>query len=247
MDFFYFAPDGLFGSYAPVPGPDASNAVAVLCYPFGQEYMRAHRAYRQLSVLLSRRGVPVLRFDYYGTGDSAGDGVEASLDRWVRNTRAAMDEARRRSGAERVYLAGLRLGAAVAALAAQGRGEVGRVVLWDPIVSGARMLEELEESATSGRDATWWVNGFPFPPPLRREVEPVRLPALDFPETARVTQVVSHRREEFESLAAALETHEGGFATRHVPSPSDWNYSDDVGGILLPRDMVRAVVDALAA
>jgi pimeloyl-ACP methyl ester carboxylesterase len=247
MDFFYFASDNLFGSYAPAPDPDVPEAVAVLCYPFGQEYMRAHRAYRQLSVLLSRRGVPVLRFDYHGTGDSAGEGTEASLDRWVHNTRAAMDEARRRSGATRVYLAGLRLGAAVAALAAQGQREVGRVVLWDPIVSGTRMLEEMEESAASPGDAMWWVNGFPCPLALRREVEPVSLLALDFPEEARITQVLSHRREEFESLAAHLEAHEGGFVTRHVPSPSDWNYSDDVGGILLPRDMVRAVVDALAA
>ncbi len=40
----------------------------VLAYPFGQEYMRAHRALRLLAQALTARGVHVMRVDYRGTG-----------------------------------------------------------------------------------------------------------------------------------------------------------------------------------
>ena len=44
----------LYGVYhAPVDFD--SRQAAVFCYPFGQEYMRAHRAYRQLATRLTER------------------------------------------------------------------------------------------------------------------------------------------------------------------------------------------------
>jgi pimeloyl-ACP methyl ester carboxylesterase len=248
MDFFHFASNTLFGSYAPAVGVEGRPEVAVvLCYPFGQEYMRAHRAYRQLAVLLSRQGVPVLRFDYYGTGDSAGEGTEASFDRWVDDARSAMDEARRRSGAARVHLAGLRLGGAVAAHAALGRDDVGRLVLWDPVVRGSHLIAELAPGQVSNADVTWFVSGFPFTAALRTEVDECDLRTVHLPENTRVALIVSHEHSDFGALEEALESHRGGLDTQLVPSPSDWNYVDYIGGILLPRDMVRAVVDALAA
>jgi alpha/beta superfamily hydrolase len=63
--------------HAPQAAPQRTGIV--LCYPFGQEYMRAHRACRQLAMLLAKKGYHVLRFDYSGTGNSSGDVDSASL------------------------------------------------------------------------------------------------------------------------------------------------------------------------
>lgn len=248
MEFFHFGPeDALFGSFAPATSSaGTAAAVAVLCYPYGQEYMRAHRAFRQVALLLSRQGVPVFRFDYAGTGDSAGRADDVRLDRWIEDVALAIDEARRRSGASRVRLAGLRLGGTVGALASAGRDDVERLVLWDPIVRGASFVGDLSRHAGAANGTTWWVNGFPVSDSLRSDLEPVDLSRAPMPDAARILQVVSHADREFDALGAVLESHPGGAETRVVPSPSDWNYLDAVGGILMPRDMVKAIVEALA-
>lgn len=247
MDFFHFGPGSLFGSILSPPPGGAPAAAVVLCYPFGQEYMRAHRAFRQLATLVSRKGSPVLRFDYFGTGDSPGEGTEVTLERWVEDTGAAIDEVRQRSGLDRVRLAGLRLGGVAAALASEGRDDVERVVLWDPVIRGGAFLDEVGRDVVSLVDSTWWVNGFPLPERLRREVEQVDLCRLSVPATTQVVQVTSHRNEEFERFSRAMEARSVQGGTRLIPSSSNWNYSDDVGGILLPREMVRGIVDALVA
>jgi alpha/beta superfamily hydrolase len=246
MDFFHFGQDDrLFGSYIPESGSAAPRAVVVLCYPFGQEYMRAHKAFRQVAVLLSRKGLPVLRFDYSGTGDSAGDGTETTLEDWVADVGAAIEEARRRSGATQVRLGGLRLGATLAALAARDRAEVERLVLWDPVVNGAGFLRDTEPRVGHRDGTTWWVYGFPLSEPLRSALRSVDLRDVSLPAKTRVVQMLSRPAANFEALADALADRVGEIESRIVPSPSDWNYTDEVGGILMPRDMVRGVVEAL--
>ena len=247
MDFFHFGSGALFGSMTPPPAGGAPAGAVVLCYPFGQEYMRAHRAFRQLATLVGRMGGPVLRFDYFGTGDSAGEGVDVTLERWVDDTRAAIAEARQRSGLDRVRVAGLRLGGVAAALAAEGRDDVERVVLWDPVIRGQAFLEELSTAGMTPVDSTWWVNGFPLSERFRMEVEDVDLCRLNVPAATEVVQVISHRNNEFDRFSQAMEARSVKGETRLIPSSSNWNYSDDVGGILLPREMVRGIVDALVA
>src|SRR5438128_11335151 len=56
---------------------------AVICYPWGHEYVNSLRGCRQLAARLARLGMDVLRFDYYGSGDSAGQGEDASLSTCV--------------------------------------------------------------------------------------------------------------------------------------------------------------------
>ncbi len=247
MEFFYFGPGHLFGSITPPLARGTPSAAVVLCYPFGQEYMRAHRAYRQLATLISRMAGPVLRFDYFGTGDSPGEGEEVTLQRWVEDTGVAIDEVRQRSGLDRVRMAGLRLGAVAAALASEGRDDVERMVLWDPVIRGRAFLDELDKEGVTPVGSTWWVNGFPASERLRREVDEVDLCRLTVPAATQVVQVISHRNVEFERFSQAMEARSVRGETRLIPSSPNWNYSDDVGGILLPREMIRGVVDALVA
>ena len=83
----HFGPVGspLFGCYHPPDGAARRSGV-VLCYPFGQEYVRAHRAFRLLANRLASVGFHVLRFDYHGCGDSSGGRGRGDLSRWKSDT-----------------------------------------------------------------------------------------------------------------------------------------------------------------
>jgi uncharacterized protein len=114
----------------------------VLSSPFGHEYINSHRALRQLATLLAAAGFPVLRFDYYGCGDSLGEEGEASLSHWMEDTLAAISELQKQTGFTRVSLIGLRLGGTIAAAVASRRRDLAGLVLWDPITDGQQFVEE---------------------------------------------------------------------------------------------------------
>lgn len=127
----------LFAVLTPASGARQRRAV-VFCPPFGEEYVRAHRTGRVMAERLAARGLDVLRFDYYGTGDSGGDDHEFSLIGAAADVGDACAEVRAVSGASRVTLIGLRDGAAAAILAAESTRAVDRLVLWDPTTIARR-------------------------------------------------------------------------------------------------------------
>jgi uncharacterized protein len=144
--FYFGASDrGLFGIYHPPAGMPKGEGV-VLCPPFFGEYLRAHGCLRRVAIALAESGVPVLRFDYRGTGDSAGKFEETTPDDWRADIEAAVTELRDLSGVGRVRLVGVRLGATLAAQVAMEIGAVDSLVLWDPIVNGNAYVEQLEQT-----------------------------------------------------------------------------------------------------
>jgi len=140
----WFGPDDrrLFG-WLHVPEAAAARAGVVLCPPLAQEYLDTHATFRQLAFGLQARGMVALRLDYAGTGDSFGDeddpgGVEAMT--------ASIGHALgllRRAGCRRTALVGMRMGAALAANAAELDGRVDALALWDPCASGRSFLREV--------------------------------------------------------------------------------------------------------
>jgi pimeloyl-ACP methyl ester carboxylesterase len=116
----------------------------VICNPLGYEAMSAHRSLRQLAERLAGAGLPALRFDYRGTGDSSGDpGEPGRVRAWIDDIGMAMRELRNRSGTHQVALVGLRFGATLAILAAAEGLEVDAIVAWAPVVSGRAFVREL--------------------------------------------------------------------------------------------------------
>jgi pimeloyl-ACP methyl ester carboxylesterase len=143
--FFGVAGHTLFGSYHPPSGAPQGEGI-VICPPLFAEYLRTHSSLRRLAIRLAESGRHVFRFDYYGTGDSSGEFVTTTPDDWLADIGAALAELQAISGVRRVRLAGVRLGATLAARAALEMRSVDRLVLWDPIVAGAAYLRQLRET-----------------------------------------------------------------------------------------------------
>ncbi len=116
----------------------------MLCNPFGYEAICAHRSLRHFAENIAASGAFALRFDYDGTGDSAGDDRDPDrLGGWIRSTQEAVRTLREQCGVERVWLLGVRLGALVAVLASNDV-DVAGVIAIAPVVSGKAYLRELK-------------------------------------------------------------------------------------------------------
>jgi uncharacterized protein len=248
---FYFGTSAapLFGVYHPPRGARVRDHGVVLCYPYGQEYMRGHRAFRQLALLLARVGFHVLRFDYSSTGDSGGESQDVDLDRWAEDLDAAIDELRETADIGGVSLVGARLGAAVAARLAAGRADIDSIVCWDPVVRGQDYLDEilsgaaLEGTPADGPTAVLaGVNGFPVTRRLRDQIRGLDLCGAAVATPSAVHVVVSEDRPEYAPLARALETRAAGASYVHIPARGNWNEVDNFGSALLPQEVIQGIV-----
>lgn len=133
-----------FGHYHP-PSPqcDDRHTGIVLCPAFGYEDVCSHRAYRFLAGQLANVGFSVLRFDYDGTGDSAGYSHDtARVSTWSQDIELAVDELRRLSQCRHVSLFGMRLGGLLAIEAAR-TSTIESLVLWAVPRSGRKYSREM--------------------------------------------------------------------------------------------------------
>lgn len=262
--FFGSASRALYGTYHPPqvraqPMSRASEGV-VLCPPFGVEYMRSHRAFRQLTTLLTRGGFHVLRFDYGGTGDSAGDGLDATTDAWVADVRTAIQELQDTAGIEEVTLLGLRLGGAMALEAARGRPDVRRVILWDPVADGELYLREILKvdsaaelddlmglcSRNSAREApALGVSGFPLPRSLSEGIRSLRPGGEGLAPGMPVEVVASSASPHYEALRSRIAASGVAVTLHVVPSEGDWAEGDAFGSALLPQGIIQHMVDLM--
>jgi pimeloyl-ACP methyl ester carboxylesterase len=159
--FYFGGAQHLFGWFAPGSSFTRRDCAVLVCPPLGHEYMCGYRALRHLSMRLADAGFPVLRFDHFGTGNSAGGPEDPSLvPAWHQGVSLAIDELRRLSGVERIVVVGLRFGATIATAVAADRGDVDTLVLWSPCISGksyvrqVRMLGLTNTERAEGQDSS---------------------------------------------------------------------------------------------
>jgi len=130
----------------------AGRQGVVLCGPHGHDEESVHPLWRKLAAQLAKAGLPTLRFDYHGTGDSAGSDTDPGrLADWLASIRAAVQCLRQQTGVDDVALVGLRLGALLAAQAAQDIEEVSALVLLAPPVSGGAYVRQLRAMSLMSR------------------------------------------------------------------------------------------------
>jgi hypothetical protein len=140
---FFFSDGQLFGCYHPASGFSAQRLL-VACPPFFDEYRISYRALAELANACAGQGVHVLRFNFYGTGESMGDLDQASVERWKADILAAIEEGVALSGADDVALLGVRFGATMAAQVAHSA--IRRYIFWDPVDGGPAYLDWLDEA-----------------------------------------------------------------------------------------------------
>ncbi len=145
----------LFGwLHRPAGGAQADIGM-VICKPFGYDAICSHRSLRAFAEAGAAIGLPVLRFDYAGTGDSGDiDPAADQIAQWTADILAAAETLRRECRVKRVCLLGLRLGALLAAVSAADSDLVSAVATVAPVVNGRRYLRELRTfQATAIRNA----------------------------------------------------------------------------------------------
>jgi hypothetical protein len=133
------------------PVVNAASLGVLLVPPLLIEQPRSRRFVTEVASGLAALGLPCLRFDFFGTGDSAGTGDQADFASMCIDIELAAGALRARAGVERVAVLAWR-GAVLALwpwILGVGNPEV--VVLWEPIVDGAEWLDELEREDVAER------------------------------------------------------------------------------------------------
>lgn len=243
----------LYGAYYPAETAGARGEAVLLCGPVGQEYMRTHRALHQLAGQLAGAGCDVLRFEYTGIGDSAGD--EAELATWQQDIVTAAHELTELSGASRVALIGVRLGASLA-FAVAGPVRASRLVLWDPVVSGTEYLALLERLHAASlvdpdrfqtprtvvaKEDEALLLGYHFSTAMRRDLRQFSLLGRSTP-AAEIALVVSETSAAYDALRAQLQ-HDGARVAYHlVPPGSAWDQLDRIEKVLMPYAAIKTIV-----
>ena len=182
----YFGPDArrLFGWYHAPAGESALDLAVVICPPIGHEYINSHRTVRRLADALASRGVAALRFDYDGTGDSAGrDEDPGRVNAWTRSIRDAMTALRGLTSARDIGLVGIRMGATLAARVAHDT-DVPCLMLWAPLVRGREYAREMKAMHLTGTrtgptdPGTIEPGGFVMTEETQREISALNLEEL---------------------------------------------------------------------
>jgi alpha-beta hydrolase superfamily lysophospholipase len=186
----FFGPDerSLFGWYHAAESGTNGDLAVLVCPPLGHEYVNSHRSMRHLTDRIAEAGIPAMRFDYDGTGDSAGgDEDPRRLEAWLQSIRVAIETLRELSGCRRIALAGARFGATLAALTA-AELDVATLVLWTPVVRGRAYMRELKALQLTGatrESKELEPGGFLYTEETQREVGAIDLEEIA-PKTARV-------------------------------------------------------------
>lgn len=254
---FYFGSQEkpLFGCYhAPQAGPTRVCGV-VFCHSMGDEYIRFHRAYRQLAIHLSNVGFPVLRFDFYGCGDSSGGCEQGQLRQWLTDISTAIDEIRRRCGLTKVCLVGLRLGGSLAMLAGAARGDIDGTVLWDPVVSGGAYLQELvalhqdmlrvahvklEPRTTDGEHTE--ILGFPLTDYMLTDLENLDLLSTYQKSVNNILVIQSNEKADQGRFLEYLKSIGVHAEYQRLPSPQFWIWMEDFARVLVPQQILQSIV-----
>jgi len=108
--------------------------------PLFQEGVMSQRALWTLAESLSATGVPALRFDWYGSGDSGGTSTDMDAAGLQVDLRLARSRLGAASAASAQCLVGLRSACLPLLAHASGEDEPVDLVLWDPVWTGATMV-----------------------------------------------------------------------------------------------------------
>ena len=242
----------LFGWVAS-PSDGLVQGGVVLCPPLARDVFSTHRVLRKLAVELANAGFVALRFDYPATGDSAGQVEDPDL---VRRWLTSVHDARvtlRDLGAPSVAVVGIRMGALLAAFAAQCEpGAFESLVLWDPCASSRAFLREqsllLSGYAPGEHDPRYWhTPGFHFSSETGDDLQAIDFAklAVDGPLADRILLLQRDDVPQASSIRKRLE-HEGDRLTVDAAYGQAGVLDVEVHEIVVPQRTMDRIVGWLA-
>lgn len=225
----------------------------MICQPVGHEYVNSHRALRELAGRLCDRGFPVLRFDYYGCGDSSGEAEDAAISQWLDDISVALKEVRHRTGIDQVCIVGLRLGGTLALMSSMQHREIDSLLLWDPIINGKAYLNELQllqkemlrcrpkpRYRAKPQDYTEVV-GFPFPHLLNEQLQALDLLAMDARPVHNILMLQSYAAPLGNSLRRRLSHSQAGLEYKEIQASPTWQPTSD-GSLQVPYAVLQTAI-----
>jgi alpha-beta hydrolase superfamily lysophospholipase len=141
-----------------------AGPAVLMCPPFGREDVASYRSRREWADSLACAGMPVLRFDLPGTGDSGGRIEESPrFESWIETVRVLAGFLRQTTGHHTAAI-GIGLGGMLAVAATSGGAPIDDLVLWGVPGNGRTLARELAAIARIETDSIV-AAGAPEPPP----------------------------------------------------------------------------------
>jgi alpha/beta superfamily hydrolase len=123
--------------------PRPPRASLLICPPFLHEHTYSYRLFSMLARNLAMRDIAVLRFDYHGTGDSAGEDYDFLPTGACADARVAFQHLLATFGSAPIFIMGVRASSIVAIETAATVDAAG-LFLWQPIAAWTDYLAEIE-------------------------------------------------------------------------------------------------------
>ena len=224
---------------APVGAPAGSGIL--MAGPIGYEWWSSHRTLRTVAERLAGAGHLVLRFDYDGTGDSAGSDRDPDrVAAWRRSLALAAAELRT-LGCRDLTVLGTRLGGLLAILDGAELG-ADRLVCWEPPRSGKRFARALRMLSQEfpGDDPSITVSGMVFTAAALEELAGLQVDGLAAPPAARIGLVgagLEPLAKRLEGLGAAVTVADPPGAAEALEVPAE--------DAVVPARVVEALVEAV--
>lgn len=120
----------------------AGGVAIICCNPLFEEKLHSHRILVNFARYAADQGIYVLRFDYYGDGESEGLFEETSVRSRIQDIESAVSFVEKEVSPSLIILLGLRFGATLAILAANTLPQIDSIITWAPIVNVKEYLHK---------------------------------------------------------------------------------------------------------
>jgi exosortase A-associated hydrolase 2 len=184
------------------PRDKKRNITIIILNPIFEERSRGHRYLFNWARFLAGKGFGVIRFDYFGQGDSDGKVPDLSVETCLADLSKVYQWANALYPHDSVALHGLRWGATIAAIwSRETNSEIDHLILWEPIENGRDyIMGELRMNLTTqlivhkkvvedrkalvkklefGEPVN--VDGYHLSPKLWEQIDRINLARLDYP------------------------------------------------------------------